>query len=99
MFIDQDVAGEIAVAGMPPGIDELPDAGLAVELATDAIGRCWRARNAEQRIDLVEVGTAECQGDIGASPFERILHRALGRQAGAGISDLEVERIGFARVA
>ena len=35
-LVDQDVAGEIAVAHMPLGVDELPQAGLALELAADA---------------------------------------------------------------
>ena len=54
-LVDQDVAGEIAVAHVPLGVHELPQAGLAVELAADPIGRRRRSGNAQQRVDLRQV--------------------------------------------
>ena len=96
-LVDQDVAGEIAVADVPLGVDELPQAGLALELAADAIGRRRRSGNAQQGIDLRQVRTGEREIGVGAGPLEGILHGALQGEFRGAVVDIEIDRIGLLR--
>ena len=97
--VDQHVAGEVAVADMPLALDEFPDAGLAMQLAADVVGRSRRAGDAEQRIDVGEVVARQRKLDVGAGPLEGIHHRALGLELGGAEGDVEVQRIGLLGVA